>query len=171
MAGRKGLGAELARECQEIAELDPRVAIDAGDRRLAREIARGEGIHHLAPKAALVVEHVIRDGETLGDTAGIVDVLARTAGAFAPRRGPVVVKLERYADHVVALGLEEGSHGRAVDPARHGDDDSRLGRRLGYAKRIDHGRDYKHLRRQCNRHYSAGRPWRRSVAQEGIAGR
>jgi hypothetical protein len=36
----------------------------------------------------------------------------------------MVVQLERDADHVVALALEEGCDDRGVDAARHGDDHS-----------------------------------------------
>ena len=89
VAGRQRVGAELARRRQQVAELDRLVAGDAGDRRLAgadscrrsgRSPPRGSG---------LVVEHVMRDAERLGDAARIVDVLAGAAGALAlaaPRR-------------------------------------------------------------------------------------
>ena len=39
-------------------------------------------------------------------------------------RRAVVVKLQRDADDVVALGLEQRRRHRGIDAARHGDDDA-----------------------------------------------
>ena len=139
MAGRQRIGAEFPGGRQQIAELDRAVARDAGDRRLAGQIAFGEAVDHRLAEARLVVEHVMRDAERLGDPAGIVDILAGAAGALAVRRGAVIVELQRDADHIVALVLQEGGHDGGIDAARHGDDDARCGGIAGKTERIEHG--------------------------------
>src|SRR5262249_383831 len=55
VAGGEHLRAELARGLQEIAELDRLVALHAGYRRLARDVALGEAVDHCFLEAALVV--------------------------------------------------------------------------------------------------------------------
>ena len=114
------VGAELPRGLQKVAELDGAVALDAGDRRLAVEIALGEAVDHRLAEARLVVEHVMRDADRLGDAAGIVDVLAGAAGALAMGGGAVIVELQRDADDIVALALEQGRDDGRIDAARHG---------------------------------------------------
>ncbi len=124
MAGRQHLGAELARGVEQVVELDRHVAVDAGHRRLARDVALGEAVDHRLLEAALVVEHVMRNADPVGDRARVVDVLAGAAGALAVGRRAVVVELQRDADHVVALGLEQRRRHRRIDAARHRDDDA-----------------------------------------------
>ena len=68
--GQRG-GAEIARGRQQVAELDALVAADARDRRLAAAVALGEILDHRGAKPALVIEHVMRDAETLGDARGV----------------------------------------------------------------------------------------------------
>ncbi len=80
------------------------------------------------------------NAEGLGHAARIVDVAAGAAGALPVGRGAVVVELERDADDVVALALQQAGHHRGIDAARHGDDDARLVRRLRKIERV-HGRD------------------------------
>ena len=87
-------------------------------------IAVGEAVDHRLAEAVLVVEHVMRNADALGDAARIVDVLAGAAGALAVGRRAVVVKLQRDADDVVALGLQQRRRDRGIDAARHGDDDA-----------------------------------------------
>jgi hypothetical protein len=83
MAGGEHVRAEFARGLEQVAELDRAVAFDAGDRRLAGEIAVGEVLDHGLAEAGFVVEHVMRDADHLGDAAGVVDVLAGAARALA----------------------------------------------------------------------------------------
>ena len=116
-------GAELARGRQQIAELDRAVALDAWHRRLARGVAVGEIIDHRFAKTALVVQHVMRDADPLGDIAGVVDVLPGAAGALAMGGRAMIVQLQRDADDVIPLGLQQRSRHRRIDAARHGDDD------------------------------------------------
>ena len=87
-------------------------------------------VDHRFAEARFVVEHVMRNAERVGDAARVVDVLAGAAGALAMRRRAVIVELQRDADDVVALALQQRGHDGGIDAARHGDDDARFGRRL-----------------------------------------
>ena len=139
MAGRQHLGAEFARGDQQIVELDRHVAVDARHRRLAVDIALGEAVDHRFLEAALVVEHVMRNADALGHAAGVVDVLAGAAGALAVGRGAVVVELQRHADDVIALGLEQRGRHRGIDAAGHGDDDTGVLRAAFEVEAVWHG--------------------------------
>ena len=107
MAGRQRLGAEVARGLEKVAELHRPVAGDTGHRRLAARIGVGECIHHIGAEAAFIVEHVVRDAETIGDLAGVLDVLASAAGTLLADGGAVIVELQRDAHDVIALLLQE----------------------------------------------------------------
>ena len=139
MAGCQHLGAELARGNQEIVELDRHIAVDARDRRLAVDITFGETVDHRLLEAALVVEHVMGNGERIGNAAGVVDVLTGAAGALAVGRGAVVVELQRDADDVIALGLEQRGRHRGIDATGHGDDDTGVLRAAFEVEGIWHG--------------------------------
>ena len=103
---------ELAGGREQIVELDALVAGDARDRGLARGVACGEGVDHGRPEALLVVEHIMGDAQPVGHPAGVVDVLAGAARPAAPRRLPMIVELQRDADHVMPLAAEETGHDR-----------------------------------------------------------
>ena len=123
MAGRQRLGAEIAGDLQQVAELDALVAAHAGYRRPAGGIGVGEILDHRGAKALLEVEHVVGDAQPLGDRPGILDVLAGAAGTLAAGRGTVVVELQGDADHLVALPAQQAGDDRAVDAAGHRHDD------------------------------------------------
>ncbi len=120
--GERG-GAELAGGRKQIAKLDRAVALDAGHRRLARCIAVGKIVDHRLAKAVLVIQHVMRDADPLGDVAGVVDVLPGAAGALAVSGRAMIVELQGDADDVVTFGLQQRSRHRRVDAAGHRDDD------------------------------------------------
>src|SRR5262249_34586310 len=61
---------------------------------------------------------------------------------LAMHRCTVVVELQRDADHVVTLGLEQGSRHRRVDAARHGDNDTRRFWAAIEFETVGHGRSY-----------------------------
>ena len=81
----------------------------------------------------------MRDAEALGGGARVVDVLAGAAGALALDRRAVVVELQRHADDVVALALEQRGHDRGVHAAGHGRDDARLPGGLGEIQGVELG--------------------------------
>ena len=139
MAGREHLGAEFARGAEQVAELDRLVAFDAGHRRLAGDIALGKAVDHRLLEAALVVEHVVGNADALRHRARVVDVLAGATGALAMGRGAVVVELQRHADDVVALGLEQRRRHRGIDAARHGDDHAGVLRPAFEIEGVQHG--------------------------------
>ena len=107
MAGRQEIGAEVVRRLEEIGELEVLIAGDARHRRLAGDIGSGERLDHLLAKALFVIEHIVRNAETRGDVARIVDILACAARALAMRRVAVVVELHGDADDVVAFGGQQ----------------------------------------------------------------
>ncbi len=55
------------------------VAQAARDRRASRQILLDEGLHHIALKAVLVIDDVIRNTERLSYTARVVNIIERAA--------------------------------------------------------------------------------------------
>ena len=167
VAGREHACAEIAGGAEQVGELDRTVALDARHRRLARRIALGETIDHGGAEALFIVEHVVRNADALRDRARIMDVAAGAAGTLAVRGRAVVVELQRDADDVVALGLEQRSRHRGVDAARHGDDDARVLRTAFGVEAVEHGRIP--IRRSGAAQSSAPRQFL-PVSQQGMPG-
>ena len=138
MSGRKRGSTELARGLEQIAKLDRAVALDARHRRLARGVAVGEIVDHRLAKAVLVVQHVMRNADPLGDIARVVDILPGAAGALAMGGRAMVVKLQRDADDIVALGLQERGRNRGIDAAGHGDNDPCVLRTAFKVQTVEH---------------------------------
>ena len=169
VAGRQRLGAELARRPEQVAELHRAVAGDAGHRRLAAHVGIGERLHDLGAEAAFVVEHVVRDGEPLGDLAGVLDVLAGAAGAGLADGDAMVIELQGDAHDVVALLLQQRRRDRRIDAARHRDHHAGVAGRLVDTEGIPgHGGAYIGRAAQARQTASSragsrcrGRPWPR----------
>ena len=138
MAGGHAIGVEIAGGFQQVLELHPFVAADAGHRRGTRKVAFGELVDHRVLEDVFVVQHVMGEAHFLGHPARIMDVTARAAGAFLGQGRPVIVELQGHADHVIALFCKHCGNDRTVHPARHRHDDTGLRGRLGKAERI-HG--------------------------------
>ena len=138
MAGRQHLRAEFARGRQEIAELDRLVAIDARHRRLACDIARGKAVDDRLLEPALVIEDVVRDPDPLRHRSRIVNVLTGAAGTLAVGRRTVIVELQRHANDVIALGLEQCRRDRGIHAARHGDHDAGVARGTVEVEAVEH---------------------------------
>ena len=139
MAGRQAIGAELARHGEQIGELRPHVAQDAGDRRAPGEIVVGEALDHFLAEARFVIEDIVSDAQPVGDRARVADIVARTACPLAAGGGAVIVKLQRHADNFRAARRRQRGHDRTVDAARHGDDyplSSHRPRQLEQAARV-----------------------------------
>ena len=64
------------------------------------------------------------------------------AGALAVGRGAMVVELQRHADHVIALGLEQRRGHRGIDAAGHGDDDAGVLRAAVEVEAVGHAAPY-----------------------------
>ena len=131
MACHQKLGIEVLGGLEQIVELDFVVARDARDRRFAGDVAFGERVDHLRREAGLVVEHVVRNAERLGDMPRVMNVLTGTAASLSARRRSVVIELQRHADDLVAGSLHHRGGDGAVDPARHRNDDALSGARGG----------------------------------------
>ena len=80
----------------------------------------------------------MRKAHGFSHTPRIMDIAARATGTFLGQRRPVIVKLQRDTHHIIALFGQNRGHHRAIDAARHGDDDAGLRRGLGQVKRIEH---------------------------------
>src|SRR5690606_28756053 len=98
------------------------VAADARNRRPATAVLRHEVGDHVPAEAVLHVEDIVRDAERLTDTARVVDRVEGAAGAVG-HAVAITEKLERGADHLMALRHELGGGDRAVHPAAHGHED------------------------------------------------
>ncbi|MNT80253.1 hypothetical protein D3C72_2196910 [compost metagenome] len=66
VAGRHGLGAQVAGDVQQVAELDRLIAADAGDRRLALQIGVRELVDDRVLEAAFIVQDVMRNADQFG---------------------------------------------------------------------------------------------------------
>ena len=138
MAGRQRGGAKLARGGQKVAELHQAVALDAGHRRLARGIAVREILDHGFAETAFIIQHIVRNAETLGNVAGVMDVLTGTAGALTMGGRAVIVELQGYSNDIVTLGLQQRGRHRRIDTARHGDHDPRILRTAFQIQTVEH---------------------------------
>ena len=74
MAGGEAIRAEIARQREQIGELRPHVALDAGDRGAPGEIFVGEAIDHRLAEARFMIEHIMRDPQPVAHRARIADV-------------------------------------------------------------------------------------------------
>ncbi len=126
MARGQAICPQIAGHAQQILELHLLVAPNAGDGRGPRQIGIGEILHHRLAKAALIIEHIMGNAEPIGHAACIMDILPRAARARLVHRRAMIIKLQRDADHLIAIAGQQGRHHRAVDPTRHGCHHARL---------------------------------------------
>ena len=103
------------------------VAEAAGDGRAPGKILLDERTNHVALEALLVIDHVVRDADLLGDAAGVVNIVERAAAslhglghALLAGEAALVPELHGQADDVVSLGAQHGRDGGRVHTARHG---------------------------------------------------
>ncbi|OIQ64889.1 hypothetical protein GALL_535590 [mine drainage metagenome] len=140
VAGRHAVGLKIPGGLQQVLELHPLVAANAGHRRRARKIGVGEFVNHRLAEGVFVVEDVVGKAHFLGHAACVVDIAARTAGPLFRQRGAVVVKLQRDADHIIAGAGQQGGGDGGVHAPGHGRDHARAGRQPhGGASGLDGG--------------------------------
>ncbi len=120
MAGGEALRPEVTRRCQQIGEFHRLVTAHTRDRGFATQVAIGEIIHHLLLKTAFVIEDKMANAESSCNHPSIMNIGTGAARPLGADRLPMVIELERNADNVITLLLEQGGGYRAVDPARHG---------------------------------------------------
>ena len=137
MACRQRIGAKIHGSLQQIAELDGLIAGHAGDGRLAGEISVGKGVDDRLAEILLIVENIMGHAEMIGHATGVANVLPRAAGAGPGRRIARIVELQRDADDVVSLFLEDCGGDRGIDATGHGDDDPGVFRRLGDVEAVE----------------------------------
>ena len=120
------VSADLARGEQQLVKLQMVVAQAARDGRASGKIFVDERTHHVALKALLMVDHVIRNAQVLGHAAGVVHVIDRAAAAlhllghaFASGQAALVPELHGQAHHVVAFGAQHGRNGGRIHTAGH----------------------------------------------------
>src|SRR5262249_28391754 len=108
--------------CNQLIELQMVVAETAWDRRAPGEIILHERANHIALEPLLMVYHVIRNSNSLGDAARVVDIVERAAPALhrfrhAGMRGQpsLVPQLHRQTDDIVAFCTQYGRYGRGID--------------------------------------------------------
>ncbi len=124
MAGGEAVGAEIPRQREQVRELDAHVAADAGNRRAPGHIFVGKPGDHRVAEAAFIIKDIMRDAESIGDRAGVANILPGAAAAGAANGGAMIVELERHADGLGAGARgQRGDHAR-IDAAGHGDDDA-----------------------------------------------
>ena len=125
VAGRDGLAVVLvAGLAQQRAELHDGVAVDARAGRPAVEVGGDERLDDPRAELPLEVHDVERDPEPRGDPAGVVGGVGRAAAAAVLGVGVRdVVEAHPDADDLVPLLVEQRRGDRAVDAARHGDED------------------------------------------------
>jgi hypothetical protein len=68
----------------------------------------------------------MRNAEAFRNAAGIFNVLASAARTGAMHCRTMIVKLQRYANNIIAFTFENACHNRGIDAARHGDDNARV---------------------------------------------
>ncbi len=64
-----------------------------------------------------------------------MNILPGAARAFLVHHRTMIIKLQRNADHLVALLMQQRRHRRRIHPARHGDDDPGVGGGFGDTER------------------------------------
>ena len=134
MPRRHAVRVQILRGGQQVLELDPFVAANAGHRRRPGQIGIGEFFDHRLAEGVFIVQHVMREPHRLGHPPRVVNVPPRTAGTLFRQRRAVIVKLQGDAHDVIAFLGQHRRHNRTVDAARHRHNHARVGRRLGQAQ-------------------------------------
>ena len=133
MAGRHAVG------FQQVAELDPLVAADAGNWRRAGQIGVGEFVDDRFAELVLVIQDIMGKAHAFGHATGIVDVLARAARAFLGQCRAVVIQLQRDPDDIISFGFQLRRNDGTVHAPRHRHDDTRLRRGFCETKAVQFG--------------------------------
>ena len=137
MTGRHAVGVQVAGGGQQVLELDPLVAANAGNRGGSGKVGIREFINHRGAKPVLIIQHIVRKPHGFGDAPRIVNIAPGTARALFGQGSAMIVKLQGDTHHVVALFGKHRRHHRTVDPARHRHHHARLRREFGNSERIE----------------------------------
>ena len=113
------VAAEHIRPFQQSGKFHCAVAVDAGIRRLAAQIALHELPDHLFAELLREVEHIMPHTEPEGDRTGILRVIERAAGLVGHGGIGIVKELHRAADALVSRLLRQKSGHAGIDAAAH----------------------------------------------------
>ena len=122
--------AEVLRVAKQFVELDAAVALDAGIRGPATAVLRHELVDHLFRKVVAKVEHVVRDADLRRRPPRILDRAEGAAAAVLALLGVLLPDLQRDANDVVALLLQERRGHCAIDAAAHRGDNGSFGHEM-----------------------------------------
>ena len=127
VSGGQRIRANLLRDDQQLIELQMIVAEAARNRRAPGKILLDKRPHHIALETLLLIDHVVRNAERLGDAAGVVNIVERAAAALhrlghalVAGQAALVPELHGQANDVVPFGAQHGRDGGGVHSARHG---------------------------------------------------
>src|SRR5947209_1904666 len=141
----------LARRHQQLIELQVIVAEAAWNGRASGKIFLHKGTHHVILETILVVDHVVRDTEVLGDTAGIVNVIDGAAASLhllrhslMARQAALVPELHGQPHHVITLGAQHGRDGGRIHTAGHS-----YGNGLSWHESVPAGEGYLLIIEKC----------------------
>src|SRR6266851_1045317 len=130
MSGRDEIRLERMRAAPQTIELDFAIAHHARIRRSSAEIFGDEIIYDAGGEVGTQIDHVKWKIHPLRDSARVLEILVRAAGAAAlrDRRRWLGRETHRDPDDVVAILPQHRRGDAAVDPARHRDQNSRAHR-------------------------------------------
>ena len=110
MARRHAISVQILGRGQQVFELYPLVAANAGHGGCPRKVSIGEIFDHGLAKGVFIIQHIMRKAHLFGHAAGIVNIAARTAGPLFGQSSAMIVKLQGHAHDVIALVLEHRGH-------------------------------------------------------------
>ena len=140
MASRKTVCLQITRGRQQVGEFHSLIAAHTGDRGFTPQIAVGKILHHLIMETAFIVQNVMRNAKPRRNSARIMYISAGTAGTLCLHGNTMIIKLQGYANDIIALFMQQRRSHRTVHTAGHGNNHPRFGRRFGKAKRVSTGR-------------------------------
>ena len=79
----------------------------------------------------------MRKAHFLGHAAGIVNIAARTTGAFLGQSRAMIIKLQGHAHDIIAFLGQFCSHDRAIHAARHRHHNAGFRRGFCKSKRVE----------------------------------
>src|SRR2546427_9291654 len=82
MTSSKSICANLLGNNQRLVKLQMIVAQAARDRSPPGEVFLDKGTHHIALEPVFVIDHVVRNAESLSHTASVVNIVERTAATL-----------------------------------------------------------------------------------------
>ena len=124
VARRHAIRIEVLGSFQKVFEFHPLIATNARHRGRTSQITICELVNHRIFKHVLIVQNVMGKAHFLGHAARIMDIEAGTARTLLGQSRTMIIKLQRYTDHVIALGCQLRRNHRTIHTARHRHDNA-----------------------------------------------